>query len=277
MDEKHMLSAWALGADARYPWAVRCLKRAGLPFRLWDSGDTESLTQCLTGADMLLLPLNGFQGELLRMGDAELEGALLPHVLQKGALVIGGNIPEALEHWLQLRGIRYVNVLEQETFQMENAAVTAEGALALAMEHMERTIQGAKVLVIGWGRIGKCLAQKLKALGADVTVSARRERDWCQIKALGLEPEETGAWHQGLELYDWIVNTVPAPVFQSAETRKEDALLMELASLPGGFPETWKGSVLTARGLPGKYAPRTAGAILGEAVLRIIWEGGTLE
>lgn len=277
MDEKHMLSAWALGTDARYPWTVCYLKQAGLPFRLWDSGDTEDLTQCLAGAEMVLLPLNGFQGELLRVGNAELEGALLPSVLQKGALVIGGRIPDALEQWLLSRGIRYVNVLEQEPFQMENAAVTAEGALALAMERMDRTIQGARVLVIGWGRIGKCLTQKLKALGANVTVSARRERDWCQIEALGLEPEETGAWHLGLESYDWIVNTVPAPVFRGSETRRDDTLLLELASWPGGFPEAWQDSVLMAHGLPGKYAPRTAGVILGEAVLRIVCEGGTLE
>ena len=42
-----------------------------------------------------------------------------------------------------------------------------------------------KVLVIGWGRIGKCLAALLKGLEADVTVVARKETDRAILHALG--------------------------------------------------------------------------------------------
>ena len=42
------------------------------------------------------------------------------------------------------------------------------------MEQLPITIHGARVLVVGFGRVGRALAQRLAALGAKVTVAARR-------------------------------------------------------------------------------------------------------
>lgn len=286
MDDTKLLRAWVLGGDGRYPWAVRALRSSGLPVRTWGVMDMEDdaahLTEALRGANLVLLPMRPFQGEWLRVGEEKVEAALLPHMLEKGAVLIGGSFPTGIEAWLQSQGLFCASFLELESYQMANAAVTAEGAVYLCLRELDRTLSGAEALVIGWGRIGRFLAEKLRALGASVTVTARREGQWKEIEALGLRPEETGAYHHGLGEYDVVLNTVPAPVLSAgqAEGLKRDCVLIELASLPGGFaPETAeRRRVLMAQGLPGKTAPRSAGENLSAAVWAcLIGEGRTLE
>ena len=52
---------------------------------------------------------------------------------------------------------------------------------------------GSRVLVIGYGRVGRLLAHRLKGLGARVTVSARSFRDLAWIEAYGYCAEHTGS------------------------------------------------------------------------------------
>ena len=70
-----------------------------------------------------------------------------------------------------------LDYFHDEFLTAANAAITAEGALLLAMEQLPVTLADTPVLVIGWGRIGQLLSRKLQALGAHVTASARRSRD----------------------------------------------------------------------------------------------------
>ena len=52
---------------------------------------------------------------------------------------------------------------------------TSEAALAILIENTEKTLFGSNILIIGYGRIAKILAEYLKALKANVTVCARKE------------------------------------------------------------------------------------------------------
>ena len=62
-----------------------------------------------------------------------------------------------------------------------------------------------------------------------------------------------------------IFNTVPALVLPDAPA---DALKIDLASKPGiGGTD-----VLWARGLPGKFAPESAGKLIAQTVLRLLKE-----
>ncbi len=66
------------------------------------------------------------------------------------------------------------------------------------------------------GRIGQLLSRKLQALGAQVTVSARRSRDLGMIRAMGFRAAVTGQW-EDLSPYRVIFNTVPAPVLSQRD------------------------------------------------------------
>lgn len=285
-DDTRLLSMWVLGGDDRYPWAVKSLRKSGLRVKTWGvpqmPDDCQHPEEALREADLVLLSMKPFQGELLQLGSWEIEAALLPRMMKKGAILMAGDIPTDIEGWLQSQGIQVRSFLDAESYQMANAAVTAEGAVYLAMRELDRTISGGEFLVIGWGRIGRFLGTKLQALGARVTVTARREGQWAEIESLGMRPEETGHYHHGLGDYDAVFNTVPSQVLSGEQYQalKPGCLLMELASQPGGFaPEIMETkTVLVARGLPGKTAPETAGENLAAGVWACLTgEGRTLE
>ena len=161
-----------------------------------------------------------------------------------------------------------------------NAVPTAEGAIQLAMEATDRTIHGSHCLVIGYGRIGRLLAERLAALGAQVSVSARRYRDLAWIDAVGCRGLRTNALAGELDRFDLIFNTVPALILDAGrlEETREDCVILELASSPGGVDfdaaRRLGRRALLASGLPGKSAPRTAAAAIRDSIYHILEERG---
>ena len=195
--------------------------------------------------------------------------------LRQGQLVLGGCLGSQLEK-LTACGVRAFDYYDDVLLQFANAVPTAEGALGILIDRTPGTIQGSKGLVIGYGRIGTVLAGQLSLLGAEVTASARKDTDLGRIAAAGHRVERTGTWQYSMEQYDYIVNTVPARVLTEHEYRqmRQDAVLLELASEPGGFDEAlcrnFGLTLIRAPGLPGKCAPKTAGTAIAGAVLRIL-------
>ena len=161
-----------------------------------------------------------------------------------------------------------------------NALPTAEGAIALAIEATDRTIHGSRCLVTGCGRIGRLLAQRLQALGAQVTVSARRYGDLAWAAVWGYQSLYTGRLSGNLEKFDLIFNTVPALIFDAGLLRqiREDCFLLDLASAPGGVDldaaRQLNRRVRNAPGLPGRVAPRTAAAVIRDSIYHILEERG---
>lgn len=228
----------------------------------------EHLCEALNGANLVLLPMAPFRNDVMAVGNTSIEAGMLPGILGEDAILMAATFPETLETWFQEQGIRCVSLLEQETFLLRNAAVTAEGAVSLALNHMNRVLYGGKGLIIGWGRIGKLLAAKLRGLGMDVTVAVRNPEQKELLMLLGYKTTKTGTYAEGLSEYDLIINTVPKSILTEVQMDEvsETATLIELASAPGGFPEKMRKRVIDGRGLPGKTAPETAGEILADAV-----------
>lgn len=278
------LNAWVIGGDGRYKWAVKGFRDMGIPVKTWgvpgEENQAAHLKEALEEANLVLLPMRPFAQGLLSVDGEAVEAALLPKLLSREATLVAGSFPANLEAWLQDQGIKCVNFLELESYLLKNAAVTAEGAVFLALKHMERTLMGANVLIVGWGRIGRFLAEKLAALGANTTVAVRQTGQKTELELLGFQTVTTGVYEEGLGRYDLIINTVPKPVIDSErfKTIRQDCVLIELASLPGGFPQEHLDKVVMGQALPGKTAPRTAGENLVAAVLSCLdGEGRTLE
>ena len=161
-----------------------------------------------------------------------------------------------------------------------NAPPTSEGAIQIAMEELPITLHGAKVLVIGAGRLGNVLIQQLQGLGAGVSLAARKFADlaWAQVWGCGVErSDQLKGW---LCSYDLVINTVPAPVLGPEELSdlKPGCLVIDLASKPGGVDFAAASElgvkVIWALSLPGKTAPVTAGLAIKTAVYNILTELG---
>ncbi len=166
---------------------------------------------------------------------------------------------------------------EREEFAVCNAVATAEGALEIAMGTFEGTINGARCLVIGYGRIGKSLMHMLSSLGADVTVSARKPSDLAWIELYGAKAVRTDELYKE-NSYDIIFNTVPANILSCVLLAKIalKAVVIDLASGEGGVDkyaaERLGITHIHALSLPGKAAPKTAGEIIKKTIYHILEE-----
>lgn len=208
----------------------------------------------------LLLPVPSFEA------DGRIRGGGIPaHILAdlpEDITVVGGNIRS-----LSVHGYNTVDLLQDAQYVAENAAITADCAIRVAREQMGVVWQKCPVLVIGWGRIGKCLADQLKALGADVTVAARKESDLAILQALGYNVQNSLVL-SSLGRYQVIYNTVPAVVLSKEQCKACDpgAIKIELASKPGIEDP----GVISALGLPAKYAPETSGKLIADTFVRLL-------
>lgn len=167
--------------------------------------------------------------------------------------------------------------MKYESFVLKNAFLTAEGAVTLIEENTAYSLYRANVLIIGYGRIGKALHNILKGYGADITVCSRS-------KASKDEAIFNGAKHINFEQLksdnraNVIFNTVPHMVLTKHELSalKKDAVILDLASFPGGVDTLVADSlgltVLNGRKMPSRYTEKTAGYLIGEAVSDIIEE-----
>lgn len=158
----------------------------------------------------------------------------------------------------------------REEYQIAIARLTAEGAIALLRP--ETGLSGAHILLLGYGRIARLLARELQKAGALVAAAARsgEQRAWAEAESIEALPLD--ALSGALDRFDVIIGTIPAPVLTEpllALVRK-DALLLELASAPGGIDAAAAHErglrYIRAPGLPAKYAPERAAVILRDAV-----------
>ncbi len=194
--------------------------------------------------------------------------------LTKNQYVFGGKFSEQWKNFFIEKEISYSDFMEDEIVACENAAITAEATVAEVIRNSRYSIEGQKIIVTGFGRCAKEIAKKLSALGAKVTVLARRVEARREARALGYEavdfsygPEEA----YGTRVY---VNTVPAPVLTKSIIREmhADSVIVDIASKPGGCDrreaEKYGILVVEALGLPGIYTPKSSAKILADAICR---------
>lgn len=275
-----------IGGDLRFAEACALLSLSGhdvAPFALeLAEGITcvQSLGEALHGADCVLLPLpvcaqRGLLNAPLSAGEYAIDEII--SAIEPRSLVAAGRIDEHTRCAAERHGLNLVDYFNREELAIYNAAATAEGAVALLMQNTSITLWRSHVLITGFGRIGKLLAQKLSALGAYVTVSSRSFEDmaWCEV--LGYDIMDTRTL-SGLGKFDIVVNTVPAPVLGERELAQlsPGALCMDLASKPGGmdFAAAARLGVraLWALSLPGEASPRSAAGMILDTIGNIIAE-----
>lgn len=171
--------------------------------------------------------------------------------------------------------LRLVEIAEIDEIAVLNSIPTAEGAIQVAMEETDITIHGSRCLVLGLGRCGTTLTQRLVGLGAQVTVVARSSGDLARAAAMNTQPlpiANLNTQHH----FDIIFNTVPALVLPRSYLRllPSSSVIIDIAASPGGTDfaaaEQLGIKAISALSLPGKVAPRTAGEILVRAIPRLL-------
>jgi len=193
-------------------------------------------------------------------------------------ILIAGNIKSEFYSLKQNEKINIIDLLDREELVVLNTISTAEGAIQIAMEETPRTIHGSKVLVLGFGRVGKILANMLKGIGADVYCEARKNVDLAWIKAYGYNPVRLNELEGCLNQFDIIINTIPSIVLDEENLKllNQECLIIDLASNPGGVDRTVAKRLgiktIWALSLPGKVAPLTSAEFIKDTMYNIFKE-----
>lgn len=166
-----------------------------------------------------------------------------------------------------------IDYLQLDSFCLLNAVPTAEGAIAKAIDSTDICLWKSNVLVIGFGRVGKILADRLKGMRCNLTVSARKDSDFALVDSLGANFVHTEDVRNNLLDYDFIFNTIDVPLGDNALEQLRGRCLIDLSSK--GCIDFHKArerglSAFKLPGLPGKTAPVTAGKIIAQTVTSIV-------
>ena len=201
----------------------------------------------------------------------------LMHVINAKILIAGTIAPEVYD-LANDEYIEIIDIMKREELAVLNTISTAEGTIEIIIENTNKIIHGSKVLILGFGRIGKVLARKLAGLSAKVTCAARKDEDLAWIKAYGHIGTNINSIGENLAEYDIIINTVPHLILTEERIKyiKEDCLLVDLASNPGGIDKKAAKDknlkLIWALALPGKVAPVTTAEFIKDTVYNILKE-----
>ena len=286
-----------IGGDKRIVRVAHNLISLGVNTKIWGIDNTyikdiaceTSCEDAVKNADIIVLPTPP-SGDDVRINcplfseESGIKFHKLLESIQPQAVILGGRISPRFRDMAIKQGFRVYDYFNREELLIKNAVPTAEGAIGVAIEKLPKTIFDAKIAVIGFGRIGEALAWRLKLLGADVTVYARKKAVVAKAQSMGLRGglieyiDDSSSLKELTEGYDVIYNTVPYWLITEEIIKKmpSETLLVELASAPGGFDivaaQKLGVNVIHALSLPNKVAPESAGDIITESIINIISE-----
>lgn len=272
-----------IGGDLRQRTAAKLFREDGYEVMLYgfDEEECEKELEKALDAQAVVLPMPVSMDGVLLNAPFSGEKILLDDIIEKinpSAVVFGGQMKEEFVRELEKRRIKHCDYLKREELAIKNAVPTAEGAIEIAMGETPFTLHGSKCLVTGYGRIGKILSKMLCGIGAQVSVEARKFADLAMIEGNGCRAISLGELSHHVGEFDVIFNTVPYLLFDKEilERMKKDALLIDLASRPGGVDFDAAAQmgirVIWALSLPGKVAPVSAGAIIKDTIVNVLNE-----
>ena len=278
-----------VGGDERQIYCAKHLSDKGFEVALFGfekyDGDIGLCTRCIdisdalskTRAIVLPMPTTSSDGSVfMPFSEKVLSVESICRHSENDAVILAGNPGGFVADCLQKYGFEAVNYFDREELLVVNAYLTAESALAIAINSSKTSLISKPVLVIGYGRIGKILCHILKAMGVNVYASARKNKDFAWIRAFGYTPVNTENICEIISDCGLVFNTVPNLVLdeKSLCCLPEECLIIDLASKPGGVDfESAKNlglKVIWALALPGKFKCASAGKIVADTVISIL-------
>lgn len=264
-----------IGGDSRFIYTAEKLKSLGHTV-LWalNGQDTTTLEQAAS-ADLFVLPT-----------PVSRDGVTLNAPLCENKINLCDLLSKLDDNKLLLGGItkidrkNYYDYYNDQAFLYKNSAITAEGAICAAIENTNHSLYGSRVLVVGYGHLGKALCKRLNYFECSLCASARKHSDFEQICNLGINCVNTLELSDVINEFDVIINTVPFCVLDSQvlKNAKKDALFIELASAPYGidldYAKEHSLNVHVLPALPSRCAPKSAGEIIAQTINDLLTKKG---
>ncbi|MEA5085259.1 MAG: dipicolinate synthase subunit DpsA [Lachnospiraceae bacterium] len=267
-----------LGGDLRQFYLTEKLKASGENTEVYfDRESNFSLEEVMEKSDIIICPIPFTKDKkniFSTQGIEELDIEKFLNCVTSRHTIWGGNIPQKIKNELKERNISFFDFMESEEVSIKNAVATAEGTIAEAIRLSTKNLHNSKCLVLGYGRCGKVLSQKLKALDAHVTVGGRSDEKLANAFAFGLETVNLKNLESAINKFDFIFNTVPELIVGKnlIDLMKKDVVIIDISSAPGGvdfdYCRVLGINASLCLGLPGKFSPETSANILFDAIIK---------
>ncbi len=193
-------------------------------------------------------------------------------LLCKPNIIFAGLIKPDIKEKLESRNIEFCDYYDSEALTVRNAVLTAEAAIAIAINCTDFSIFGSKSLVLGYGRIGRQLARYLKSLGSVVTATSRHDGVLAVIEADGFNAVNTLKTTEICGEFDYIFNTAPSPILNKKflNACKSSVFIEDLATDSGidlSSARELNVNAAVYSGLPGKHSPVSAAKSIAKEIL----------
>lgn len=185
------------------------------------------------------------------------------------SILFAGMIDTEYKNTLNKNNIKFVDFMEIEELAVYNTIATAEGIIAEAIIHKETNLHNSECMVLGYGKCAKTLANKLKGIGANVTVVARNPMDLTTASSLGHSTLNIASLKNHIYCFEYIFNTIPNMIIDDSvlEHVHPESVIFDIASTPGGVDKYAAAKrnikIIHSLGIPGKYAPKSSGEAIG--------------
>lgn len=270
-----------IGGDERQRELFWLMDEKGYPVRSYglETGKDSDLKEIIATSEVVLFPIlmTDSEGNIpLYTKGKKIAADEAVDMIRDGTFVICGKANNRLKKRAEQQEVKFIDILDDEVFAIENAIPSVEGAIACAIIHSSITIHRSKCMIIGYGRIGRLLAGQLRDMGANTVVAARRLESRAWAEAEGHKAFDTGDMEKAFGECDFIFNTIPVRLIGTEGLKKinKNCLLIELASRPFIFDPVQAEEVgvkyRIELGLPGRYAPKTAAGIILNTFERLL-------
>ena len=191
-------------------------------------------------------------------------------------LLFAGVIDADCKEILLKNGVECIDFMEIEELAVYNTIATAEGIIAEAILNKETNLHNSECMVLGYGKCAKTLANKLKGIGANVTVVARNPMDLTTASSLGHSTLNIASLKNHIYCFEYIFNTIPHMFLVDSvlEHVHPESVIFDIASLPGGVDKYSAAKrnikLVHSLGIPGKYAPKSSGEAIGNYLMQYI-------
>lgn len=273
-----------IGGDTRQQYLADFLSKHfhvicyGVPLK---ENDFDTAQQCVFRAEVIVLPMP-ISRDCVTLNAPQCSGSVylseLFDNIHCDSAVFGGLVKPQIAALAKQCHINLIDLLDDEPLTMDNAVLTAEGAIGVAVNESSDSLYKSQCAVCGYGRIAKILTHQLMAHGAKVSVFARNISCRSLANALGATALPFDKLSSSASQFQYIFNTVPSLVLDSEVLKNlsSDCTVIELASAPGGidldFAKKAEITVISAMSLPGKKSPKAAAKLIGTTILQKIKE-----
>ena len=275
-----------LGGDLRSFFLAKQLSKEKNEVKIYGFEKIENLKQqesyetILLNSNVIILPIPLTRDKStlnMPFSNQKIEIKELINKLENKKIFVG-NIPTEIKNQLEEKNNKVIDFMEKEEFAILNAIPTAEATIEIILKHTKKILQASECLIMGYGRIGKVLAHKLKGMSAKVTCMITNEVEKAWAIAYGhdiITIQNLKNNFAKVKQFDVIINTIPTNIlYEELKQLKKETLIIDLASKPYGIDrklvEQEKLNFVEALGLPGKSAPTTSAKYMKDIIKQYV-------